>query len=137
MEPPAGVPGDDADRPLTRTFLREWHIHRGLNLRELSEKVGLSAARISQIEQGKEPYHQRFLENCAAELNCSPADILIGPPGARREGDHAQIALLRRELDYLSMSFDGFVEHVQKHVKDANQILNAFIHTPVRGFDDG
>lgn len=136
MEPPAEAPGTDADRPFTRTFLREWRLHRGLNLREMSEKVHLSAARISQIEQGKEPYRQEFLENCAATLRCTPADILIGPPGARRAGDNLQIALLRRELDYIAMAFDGFVEHVQKHVKDAEKLLTGLDHFPVRELND-
>jgi transcriptional regulator with XRE-family HTH domain len=48
--------------PLTRTYISEWRKYRGLSLRKLAPLVGLSASRISQIEQGNEPYNQRFIE---------------------------------------------------------------------------
>jgi transcriptional regulator with XRE-family HTH domain len=96
-------------RPLTRTFLREWRTYRGLNLRELSERVGLSAGRISQIEQGKEPYGQRFLELCAEKLECRPADILLGAPRDRAIADPARVAALQKRAHILSV----FIEQLQ------------------------
>lgn len=72
--------GDTPEDTLGRTYFREWRIYRGLNLRELSERTGRSAARISQMEQGKEPYDQWFFERSAKVLSCRPADFLLGPP---------------------------------------------------------
>jgi transcriptional regulator with XRE-family HTH domain len=48
--------GTDAES-LTRTYIADWRKYRGLSLRKLAPLVGLSASRISQIEQGNEPYN--------------------------------------------------------------------------------
>lgn len=108
MTVPAELPAGP-DRPLTRSFLREWRMFRGLNLREFSERIGLTASRMSRIEQGKEPYHQRLLERAAEICDCCPADILIGPPGTRPEVDLAKVIALQKKAQVLAL----FIEQLQ------------------------
>jgi transcriptional regulator with XRE-family HTH domain len=112
---------DGGDRSLTRTFLREWRTYRGLNLREFSEAVGLSAGRMSQIEQGKDPYHQRLLERCAEKLECRPADILLGDPRDRAIADPARVAALQKRAHILSV----FIEQLQELCKQIAELTDA------------
>ncbi|PLW77870.1 helix-turn-helix domain-containing protein [Cohaesibacter celericrescens] len=65
---------------LSRWYLREWRKHRGLNQDELANAIDSTKGTISRMELGTRPYNQPFLEACAEVLNCSPADLLSGPP---------------------------------------------------------
>jgi transcriptional regulator with XRE-family HTH domain len=74
-------------RPLSRTFIREWRISRGLSLEELAEAVGkhlaggFTHASLSRIERQLQPYSQPILEAIAQELNTSVASLLARAPG--------------------------------------------------------
>ena len=107
--------------PLTRTYISEWRKYRGLSLRKLAPLVGLSASRISQIEQGNVPYGQRFFERCAKALQCRVVDLLSRPPpGAETKSqdmlaDPSHIALMHQLL--------GEIEACQKASGSLNQQL--------------
>jgi transcriptional regulator with XRE-family HTH domain len=106
--------------PLTRTYIAEWRKYRGLSLRKLAPLVRLSASRISQIEQGNEPYNQRFIERCAKALQCRVVDLLSrSPPGTEATTQDmmppSHIALMHQLL--------GEIEACQKASGSLNQQL--------------
>jgi transcriptional regulator with XRE-family HTH domain len=63
------------------TFIRQWRQHRGLTLRQLAERLETSAASISRLEVGEQPYSQEVLEAIADALNCEPQDLISRKPG--------------------------------------------------------
>jgi transcriptional regulator with XRE-family HTH domain len=65
-----------------RTHLKAWRKHRGLTLEQLAARVDTTAASISRIENGKQPYTQALLEALALALSCAPADIIMRDPAA-------------------------------------------------------
>lgn len=66
-------------------YLREWRIHRGLSQAELARRMGTTSSRISQVEGGSERYNETFLRLAAQELECTPAQLLAGPPSQMSE----------------------------------------------------
>lgn len=40
-------------------FIRQWRKHRGLSQEKLAERLGMSAANLSRVESGKQPYTQQ------------------------------------------------------------------------------
>lgn len=63
-------------------FIRDWRKHRGLNQEQLAARVNLSQATIARIERGDIGYTQPVLEALSDALNCTPADLIMRPPGA-------------------------------------------------------
>jgi transcriptional regulator with XRE-family HTH domain len=51
------------------TFIRQWRKHRGYNLEQLAEMVGITHASLSRIERGLQPYGQALLEALAEALS--------------------------------------------------------------------
>ena len=43
--------------------LRKLRINKGLSIKELSEKIGITACYISQIERGERPLNHKTLKN--------------------------------------------------------------------------
>ena len=68
------------DRALGKTFLTEWRNASGMTLEALGEEIGRSHATVSRIENQKQPYSQEILEAIAEVYECTPADLLSGPP---------------------------------------------------------
>ena len=66
--------------PFRPTYIRQWRKHRRLTLEQLSERVGMSAGNLSNIETGKTGYGQDTLEALADALQCGPADLLMRNP---------------------------------------------------------
>lgn len=66
--------------PFRPTFIKQWRKHRGLSQARLGDRVGLSEASISQIENGKQGYSQENLEAIAEALQCEVVDLLIRNP---------------------------------------------------------
>ena len=64
-----------------RTFIRQWRKHRGLSQERLADRLGMSKAQLSRIENGEQPYAQDFLEACAEALQTEPASLLTRDPG--------------------------------------------------------
>lgn len=63
-----------------KTFIRAWREYRGLTQDQLAERLGISKAQLSRIENGIQPYSQDFLEACAEELRTDPASLLMRDP---------------------------------------------------------
>jgi transcriptional regulator with XRE-family HTH domain len=66
--------------PLLPHFIKEWREHRGLTQDQLAERLPISKASLSRIENLKTPYTQDFLEACAEMLMCEPADLIMRNP---------------------------------------------------------
>lgn len=65
---------------LSRTFLREWRDHCGINQQDAADAINVSRGLLSKIENAHSPYLQQHLEGLAALYECSPADILARDP---------------------------------------------------------
>lgn len=65
-----------------RHFIREWRKHRGLTLERLAERLETSAASLSRIENGDQPYTQDFLEAVADALGTDPASLIMRDPSS-------------------------------------------------------
>ncbi|WP_412545791.1 helix-turn-helix domain-containing protein [Maricaulis sp. MIT060901] len=70
------------DKELGKTFIREWRKHRERSQEWLADAIGITTASLSRIENGKQPYNQRQLEQIAEALECTPADLLSVEPEA-------------------------------------------------------
>lgn len=81
-----------------RTYIKDWREHRGMSLEELGARISMSAANLSRIECGYQPYKQDFLELIANELNCSVVDLIARPPGAPAD------SALQRSIERLPAS---------------------------------
>lgn len=63
-----------------RTFIKEWREFRQLTLERLADRLGMSKAQLSRIENGLSPYTQDFLEACAHALMTDEASLLMRDP---------------------------------------------------------
>lgn len=61
-------------------FIKEWREYRNLTQDQLAERLPISKATLSRIENRKIPYSQDFLEACAEALRCEPADLIMRNP---------------------------------------------------------
>lgn len=102
-----------SDRPLGPHFIREWRKFRGLSLEKLAERIETTAASISRIEKGLQPYSQEFLEAAAEALNCETADLLKINP------------LIPREIEVLSLWREAS--------PDVKKIINSILKTGTQG----
>jgi transcriptional regulator with XRE-family HTH domain len=66
--------------PFRPTFIKQWRLHRGLSQERLGDRIGLSGASVSQIENGKQGYSQENLEAIAQALRIDVVDLLIRDP---------------------------------------------------------
>ena len=66
-------------------YLREWRETRGVTQEALASSMDISRGYLSDLERGEKRYNQDMLELAAAALNCSPADLISGPPEGRPE----------------------------------------------------
>lgn len=71
--------------------LRAWREYRGLSQETLAARVDSTAASISRLENGRQPYSQPLLEALADALGCTAADLIMRPPTAN-EGLNTVIA---------------------------------------------
>jgi transcriptional regulator with XRE-family HTH domain len=81
-----------------RHFIREWRKFRGLTLKRLGGRVGVTHGALSQLERGGTSYTQPMLEALADALNCTPADLVGRPPELSfgiLENNVGLVALLR------------------------------------------
>ncbi len=68
-------------RPRRRTFIREWREFRTLTQEALAGRLDMSAAQLSRIESGVQPYTQDVLEMIADALQTDPPSLLMRRPG--------------------------------------------------------
>ena len=76
---------DNPDEPL-----RIWREYRGLGLRELARKAGISAALLSEIENGSKVGSVRTLAALAQVLKIDIDDLIPRQPGGEREERHGR-----------------------------------------------
>ena len=69
-------------RKLSRTFLREWREYRGLTQEQAVERLNISRALLSKIENAKSPYTQGFMEAAAEAYGCEVADLIMRDPNS-------------------------------------------------------
>ena len=67
-------------RKLGRTFLREWRAYKQLTQEQAAERLNVSRALLSKIENAKSPYTQGFIEAAAEAYGCEVADLLMRDP---------------------------------------------------------
>lgn len=80
-------------------FIREWRKKARMTQEKLAEQIGLTPGAISQLENGIINYTQPTIENVAAALGCSVADLFRHPEGrsdSKVKGEDEIKALLRR-----------------------------------------
>ena len=65
-----------------RHFIAQWRRHRNLTQEQLAERLDISAATLSRIENRKIPYSQDFLEACADALNVDAGSLVMRDPEA-------------------------------------------------------
>ena len=63
-----------------KTFIRSWREHRRLTQDQLADRLDISKAQLSRIENGQQPYSQDFLEACAEALGTDPASLIMRDP---------------------------------------------------------
>ena len=74
-----------------KTFIREWRKDRNLKLQGLVDRLEAmfayktTAATLSRVEKGLQPYSQPLLEAIADALTCQPGDLLMRLPGQEDE----------------------------------------------------
>lgn len=76
-----------------KTYLREWRRFRGLTQDQVVDRLAVlddphiptTAASLSRLENGKQPYSQRSLEALAQVYECEPDQLLGHDPF--KEGD--------------------------------------------------
>lgn len=96
-----------------RHFIKEWREYRGLTQDQLAERLVMSKASLSRIENYLQPYTQDFLEACAAALLTEPASLIMrnpadqdsmwsiweqAKPGERRAIENAARLTLRKQV---------------------------------------
>lgn len=74
---PRRVAFQKARRPI---FVRQWREHRELSQEALADRLHMSAAQLSRIETGKQPYTQDFLEAAADALRTDVPSLLMRNP---------------------------------------------------------
>jgi transcriptional regulator with XRE-family HTH domain len=72
-------------KKLRQTHIRDWRKFRGFTLERLAQRIGMTTSNLSKIERGTQAYTQPVLEALADALTCSPADLIMRPPGAKNE----------------------------------------------------
>lgn len=76
------------------TLIRAWRKHRDLSLERVAARIEMTTSNLSKIERGEQPYTQPVLEALAEALNCSPADLLMRPPGTPKEPRNVLLTLI-------------------------------------------
>jgi transcriptional regulator with XRE-family HTH domain len=74
------MPNRIAFRQPRKHFIRKWREFRGLTQDQLAERLEMSKASLSRIENLKQPYTQNFLEAAADALSTDVASLLIRDP---------------------------------------------------------
>lgn len=82
---------------LGNTYLREWRDYRNLSQEAAADRIGISRANLSKIENGLIPYSQPILEAAADAYNCEVADLLNMNPF--KEGEVVDLLSLIRDRD--------------------------------------
>jgi transcriptional regulator with XRE-family HTH domain len=82
---------------LGSTYLKEWRSHRNLSQEVAADRIGISRANLSKIENGAIPYSQPILEAAAHAYSCDVVDLLSVNP--LKEGIVVDIMNLIKDRD--------------------------------------
>lgn len=66
-------------------MIREWRKHRGLTLERLAAQAETTAATLSRVETGKQPYSQPLLEALARVLQVEPSELVRSRPPSKEQ----------------------------------------------------
>ena len=75
--------------PVTKTFLKEWRLHRGLSQAAIAKLTGTTSTTISRYETGLRIPTIAFLSITAEALRVGVRDLLERPPS---DGSHDRVA---------------------------------------------
>ena len=95
-------PGSNPGRPETQ--LRAAVRRRGITMKELAAKMGVSASHLSQIATGRKPWTPKMREKAAALLGDVPGQGVVYRQGGVVSGESSYIRERAREL---GMSMQG------------------------------
>ena len=80
---------------------REWREAAGLTQEEIAEALGVNHSHVSNVENGKAPWKQGFVEGFAAICRCpNPTDPIVRPPSTADDllGQIEKIRILAEEV---------------------------------------
>jgi len=69
------------EKPLRRTYIREWRKSRHLTLEQLAERIDMTSSHLSMLERGQRGYAQETLEAIANALQTDAGSLLMRNPG--------------------------------------------------------
>ena len=100
-------PGSTTDRP--ETELRAAARRRGLTMKELADKMGVSAGYLSQIANGRRPWTPKMREKAAAVLGEVPGQGIV-----YRQGGvvHGESSFIRERARVMGMSMQDLADRV-------------------------
>lgn len=79
------------------TYLKAWREYRNLSQQKLADRVGTTAASISRLENGHQPYFQPLMEALADALLCTVPDLISRDPNSPADALMEQVKRLPRE----------------------------------------
>ena len=100
-------PGSTTDRP--ETELRAAARRRGLTMKELADKMGVSAGYLSQIANGRRPWTPKMREKAAAVLGEVPGQGIVYRQGGVVTGESSYI---RERARVMGMSMQDLADRV-------------------------
>jgi transcriptional regulator with XRE-family HTH domain len=105
-----------AKRTTKPHYIREWREYRGLSLRKLSTMLPpgdndkpMSAASLSRIETGKQPYSQPIMEALARALSTDVPSLIGRPPQTPPDLLLLYERLSERDRSAVMRVLDGFM----------------------------
>ena len=100
-------PGSTSDRP--ETELRAAARRRGLTMKELADKMGVSAGYLSQIANGRRPWTPKMREKAAAVLGEVPGQGIVYRQGGVVTGESS---FIRERARVMGMSMQDLADRV-------------------------
>ena len=100
-------PGSTTDRP--ETELRAAARRRGLTMKELADKMGVSAGYLSQIANGRRPWTPKMREKAAAVLGEVPGQGIVYRQGGVVTGESS---FIRERARVMGMSMQDLADRV-------------------------
>lgn len=82
-------------RKLRKHYMREWRKFRGLTQEQAADRLEITQATLSRIEQLLIPYSQGLLEGAGIAYSCEPWDILNVNP--LKEGEVIDLTQILRD----------------------------------------
>ena len=127
MHTDAAVPGERRGKP--ESELRAAARKRGLTMKELAKKMGVSASYLSQIGTGKKPWTPKLREKAMAILGEVPGQGIVYRQSDVVEGDSS---FIRESARVLGMNLRDLADRVGVSASYMTQIARGQKHMGVR-----